>query len=262
MPQTTPPGFVQKVRATKTSKARPPKSAESRRQSDFFFAMKNFKSIAAALLMLCAAGTTLFLASCQKDSAGLAPNTDAVEVAGKFSKELTVKDEAQTSWMKIRVSADDAALLDYMPTFSLKTQLGPIEPLTDADAAAPAAALENTSNLLHIEVLEQYQAAGAEEMYLAVAPPTAGAQERLTGISITSASNCGFGWKVTRTSGARFTVAHYKGDACAYPNTHVGTWLNRNFYSTGYFWGMRHRVIVSSSGHYVISHGQFQPGNW
>jgi hypothetical protein len=224
--------------------------------------MKNFKPIATALSMLCIAGTTLFFASCQKDSTGLTPNNEATEVLGKFSKELTIKDESQTSWMKIRASADEAALLDYTPTFGLKTQLGPIEPLTDADAAAPAAALENTSGLLHIEVLEQHQAADAEGLYLAVAPPAAGAQERLTGISITSASNCGFGWKVTRTSGARFTVAHYKGDACAYPNTHVGTWLNRNFYSTGYFWGMRHRVIVSSSGHYVISHGQFQPGNW
>lgn len=209
--------------------------------------------------MLCISGSIMFFISCQKES--LSPITDSkeTEMAGKFSKIVTLTDKAETSWIKIRVSADNESILNSMPELSLKTELGSIEPNPNPDFNSPAESWD-ASDTIHLEVLDQHLATDAEGIYLSL-KSTGGVQDRAN-VSVTSASNCGFGWKVIRTSGPTFTVAHYKGDACAYPNTLVGTWLNRNFYSTGYFWGMRHRVIVAYSGTITFSHGQFQPGNW
>ena len=221
--------------------------------------MKNFNLFTTTLLMLCISGSIMLFISCQKESLPPIADSEETEMAGKYSKIVTLTDKAHTSWVKIRVSADDESILNNMPELRLNTELGSIEPNPSPDFNTPAESW-NASNTIHFDVLEQHLAPDAEGIYLSL-NSAAGVQDRAS-VFVSFASNCGFGWKVIRTSGPTFTVAHYKGDACAYPNTFVGTWLNRNFYSTGYFWGMRHRVVVAYSGTITISHGQFQPGNW
>ncbi len=227
--------------------------------------MKNAIKFIAPFFMAFVAAVALN--SCQKEADKKAAEAAQPPVfEANFKKQVTLRDPGNAeNWMVLEVGAATEAELALFPVERLSLSPAAAQP-QPVEAAATAGPSPDAPRFT-VDVVQEHHGEGVNELSVSTKKGT-GADDRTFlpgGYWYTlNASNCGFGWRLWRNAGPAFHVFNVTGNNCQSPGIIQGYYPNRIYFSSGYWWGTRVKLVfyVPSNGDYTWQHGQFPAGNF